>query len=75
MGVLFNPNSTGGVDAALATGTVRAVSLLPSEYSARPSYRKTQDVTVYDANVEGRLDVRFDDAGTTIWETGEFPPP
>lgn len=84
MGVLWNPNSTGFggqsfPDAALATGTVRAVAGRPSDLNAldRAKYRKTTGVTVTDPAGDAAtvLNDRYDVIASGVsWEYGGVMP-
>ncbi len=75
MAVLWNPNGTGGPNAALATGTIRATVLAPTPEADWTKYRTGYPIPVVDPGPAEAtvLDVRYDDAGTTQWETPGLP--
>jgi len=75
--VLWNPNGTGGPNAAIATGTVRATVLAPTPQADWALYRRGYPVPVVEPAINEAvvLDTRYDDAGTTQWEGPYVSPP
>lgn len=77
MAVLWNPNGTGGPNAAIATGTVRATVLAPTAEVDWANYRRLNPIPVVEPAIAEAvvLNDRYDDAGTTQWEGPEVSPP